>query len=175
VTRSWSGVGSAIVPAQARTLTEAAVPDLMEQIAALERLDAGELRVRWTEAYGAPSPPHWNRALLIRGLAHRLQENALGGLAPALRQRLVRLAVALERHGGDPFLAAPRIKPGTRLIRQWHGAIHQVPVLDNGFAYRGERYGSLSAIARTITGRRWSGPAFFGLKTRRRGHGHTHG
>jgi hypothetical protein len=157
-------------------LTKAAVPDLLiEQIAALEALGIEQLRSRWAEAYGRPPPPGSHRQFLVRGLAHRLQEEALGGLAPALRRHLVRLAGALERHGGDALLAAPRIKSGTRLIRQWQGAIHQVTVLENGFAYRGERYRSLSAIARAITGARWSGPAFFGLKTRRRGNGKTHG
>jgi hypothetical protein len=178
VTRSLSGAGSAIVPAEARygTLTAAAIPDpLVEQIAALEALSIEQLRSRWAEAYGRPPPPCSHRQFLVRGLAQILQEEALGGLASALRRRLVRLAGALERHGGDPSFAAPPIKPGTRLIRQWHGAIHQVTVLDNGFAYRGERYRSLSAIARTITGTRWSGPAFFGLKTRRRRDGKTHG
>ncbi|MGH3434419.1 MAG: DUF2924 domain-containing protein [Thermocrispum sp.] len=173
-----SGAGSAIVPGEARyrTLEEAAARDpLIEQIAALEALGIEQLRSRWAEAYGMPPLPCSRRQFLIRGLAHDLQEDALGGLAPALRRRLVRLAVALERHGGDPFFAPPRIKPGTRLIRQWHGAIHQVTVLENGFAYRGARYRSLSAIARTITGTRWSGPTFFGLKTRRRGNGTTHG
>lgn len=176
MTRSLSSAGSAIIPAQARTLTKAAVSDLLiEEIVALEALGIEQLRSRWAEAYGGPPPPCSRRQFLVRGLAHRLQEEVLGGLAAAVRERLVRLAGALERHGGDPFFAAPRIKPGTRLIRQWRGVIHQVTVLDNGFAYRGERYKSLSAIARIITGTRWSGPTFFGLKTGRRGNGNTHG
>jgi Protein of unknown function (DUF2924) len=148
---------------------------LTEQIGALEALSTEQLRSRWAESYGTPPPARWHREFVVRGLAHRLQEDALGGLAPALRRRLVRLSLALERDGGDQFFAAPRIKPGTRLIRQWHDAIHQVTVLENGFAYRGERYPSLSAIARIITGTRWSGPAFFGLKTRRRRNGKTRG
>ena len=178
MTRSFSRAGSAIVQAQARygRLTGAAVPDLLiEQIAALEALGIEQLRSRWAEAYGRLPPPCSHRQFLVRGLAHDLQEDTLGGLAPALRRRLVRLAGAVERHAGDPSFAPPRIKPGTRLIRQWRGAIHQVTVLENGFTYRGERYRSLSAIARAITGTRWSGPTFFGLKTRRRGNGNTHG
>jgi hypothetical protein len=178
MTRSLSGAGSAIVPAQARygTLAQRAVPDLLiEQIAALEALGIEQLRSRWAEAYGRPPPACSHPQFLVRGLAHSLQQDMLGGLAPALRRRLVGLAGALERHGQDPSLTAPRIKPGTRLIRQWRGAIHQVTVLENGFAYRGARYRSLSAIARTITGTRWSGPTFFGLRTRRRGNGKTPG
>jgi Protein of unknown function (DUF2924) len=165
-----------IIPGDASygTRAEAAVPDpLLERIAALEALGIKQLRSRWAEAYGKPPPHCSHRQFLVRGLAQILQEQALGRLAPALRRRLVRLALALERDG-DSLFAAPRIKPGTRLIRQWHGAVHRVTVLENGFAYRGERYYSLSAIARAITGARWSGPAFFGLKTRRRGNGNTH-
>ena len=148
---------------------------LAEQVRTLEALSIEQLRSRWTESYGMPPPARSRRDFVVRGLAHRLQEEALGGLAPAQRRRLARLAVALERDGGDHSFSAPRIKPGTRLIRQWRGAIHQVTVLENGFAYRGERYLSLSAIARTITGSRWSGPTFFGLKTRPRRNRKTHG
>jgi hypothetical protein len=173
--RCSSSAGSAIIPAEAGHGTLTAVSDpLTEQIGRLESLSIKQLRSRWTEAYGMPPPARWHRDFVVRGLAHRLQEDALGGLAPALRQRLVRLSLAVERDGGDHFFAAPQVKPGTRLIRQWHGAIHQVTVLENDFAYRGERYPSLSAIARMITGTRWSGPAFFGLRTRRR-HGNTRG
>lgn len=175
MSRSSSNAGSVIVPAEARHGTLTAVSDpLTERIGGLEGLSIEELRSRWTEAYGLPPPARWHRDFVVRGLAHRLQEDALGGLAPALRRRLVRLSLALERNGGDQLFAAPQIKLGTRLIRQWHGAIHQVTVLENGFAYRGERYLSLSAVARMITGTRWSGPAFFGLRTRRR-HGKTRG
>ena len=166
-----------VVPGEASdgTRTEAAGPDpLIERIAALEALGIEQLRSRWAEAYGRPPPACSRRQFLVRGLAQVLQEQALGGLAPALRRRLARLAVTLEGRGGDPLFAAPRIKPGTRLIRQWHGAVHRVTVLENGFAYRGEHYRSLFSIARAITGTRWSGPAFFGLKTRRSGNGKTH-
>jgi hypothetical protein len=175
---SLSGALSAIVPSEASCdmLTETAVRDpLIARIAALEALGIEQLRSRWAEAYGRPPPPGSHCQFLVRGLAHRLQEEALGGLAPALRRRLLRLPGALERHDDGSLFAAPQIKPGTRLIRQWQGAIHHVTVLDNGFAYRGERYRSLSAIARTITGTPWSGPTFFGLKTRRRGNGKSHG
>jgi Protein of unknown function (DUF2924) len=178
VARTLSSVRSAIVPGEASygARTEAAVPDpLIEQIAALEALHIEQLRSCWAEAYGRPPPPCSHRQFLVRGLAHRLQENALGGLAPVLRRRLADLAARLK---GDPetALSVPlRIKPGTRLIRAWRGERHQVTVLEHGFEYRGERHGSLSAIARAITGTRWSGPTFFGLKTRRRGNGKTQG
>jgi hypothetical protein len=108
-------------------------------------------------------------------VACRMQEDALGGLAPELRAHLADLAARLASDPNAPLMAPRRIKPGTRLIRDWRGERHQVTVLDDGFAYRDERYGSLSAIARAITGTRWSGPAFFGLKTRRRANGERHG
>jgi hypothetical protein len=167
-----------IVPGEASygTRTEASAPDpLIERIAALEALRIEQLRSRWVEVYGKPPPPSSHRQFLVRGLAHRLQENALGGLAPAQRRRLADLAARLERDPKTALSVPLRIKPGTRLIRAWSGERHQVTVLEHGFEYRGERYRSLSAIARSITGASWSGPAFFGLKTRRCGNGKTHG
>ena len=167
-----------IVPGEAcyGTRTEAAVPDpLLAQIEALEALRIEQLRSRWADAYGQPPPACSHRRFLVRGLAQILQEEARGGLAPALRRQLSDLAARIERDPETALSVRLRIKPGTRLVRQWHGTVHQVTVLENGFAYRGERYRSLSAIACAITGTRWSGPAFFGLKTRRRGNGKTHG
>ncbi len=133
-------------------------------IAELEALTAPQLRARWQDAFGKPAPKRASRDLLLRALAYRLQEQAEGGLRPATRRRLARLA---GLNGEDPKparLAAPRLKPGSRLVREWRGEVHQVTVLDDGFDYRGTRYGSLSRIARAITGTRWSGPVFFGLR-----------
>ncbi len=103
-------------------------------------------------------------------LAYKLQEQAYGGLKPEVKRRLRELAAGLHRDSKktaaqrrDPL----RIKPGTRLIRQWEGQTHHVTVGEAGFEYNGERYKSLSAIARLITGTRWSGPLFFGLKGHR--------
>ena len=99
-----------IVPGQVSdgTRAEAAGPDpLLERIAALEALSITQLRSRWAEAHGRPPPAYSHRQFLVRGLAQALQEQALGGLAPALRRRLARLAVTLEGRGGDPLFAAP--------------------------------------------------------------------
>ena len=102
--------------------------------------------------------PIWQ--LLVRSIAYRLQEQAFGGLKPATRKRLLAIAA-----GADTLqTATPPIKPGTRLIRDWHGETHEVMVFDKGYHWRGETYGSLSAIARKITGTRWNGHVFFGLK-----------
>jgi hypothetical protein len=96
-------------------------------------------------------------------LAYEVQAKLLGGLSAATRKRLRRLA---ERRAdsGHAARAAPRLKPGTRLLREWQGETHHVTVLEEGFDYRGERHASLSVIARLITGTRWSGPLFFGLR-----------
>jgi len=98
-------------------------------------------------------------------LAYKLQERVYGGLRPETKRRLRELASSFEK---DPKKASIRLaaltKPGTRLIRQWDGETHQVTVCEHGFEYKGERYRSLSQIARLITGTRWSGPLFFGLK-----------
>ncbi len=138
-----------------------AIPD---RIAELEALNTRELRSRWQHTYGQPAPKHASRDLLLRAVAHRLQEEAEGGLSKAALRRLAKLA---GLNGGDtqptpPSL--PRLKPGSRLVREWRGKVHQVTVLEAGFDYRGTRYGSLSHIARAITGARWSGPLFFGLR-----------
>jgi len=101
----------------------------------------------------------------MAAVAYRLQEQILGGLQPELRRQL-RAIAGRARHGGEPALAAPRLKPGTKLLRDWQGHAHEVLVSDEGFVWQQARYRSLSQIARAITGTRWSGPVFFGLKSR---------
>ena len=138
-----------------------------ERLAELEALGSVELRTRWREAFGRPAPKHTSRDLLLRALAYRVQEQAEGGLSKTALKRLAALADPQRNGGRSPRPAAARLKTGTRLVREWRGEIHQVTVLDNGFNYRGAQYGSLSQIARAITGTRWSGPLFFGLRKSR--------
>jgi hypothetical protein len=97
-------------------------------------------------------------------LAYRIQERAYGGLSPVTRKRLHQLARRLEADPNAKLCGEVRIKPGTRLIRDWRGQPHCVTVLENGYEYAGKRYPTLSQIARLITGTRWSGPLFFGLR-----------
>jgi hypothetical protein len=143
--------------------------DLDEEIANLPTLSKVELLTKWRERLKQPLPSHLNKPILVPLLAYRLQEQAYGGLKPAYKRRLRELAESFERNP-NPNRAAKivsssaRIKPGTRLIRQWDDQTHQVTVAEEGFEYNGERYKSLSEIARLITGTRWSGPLFFGLK-----------
>jgi hypothetical protein len=106
-----------------------------------------------------------SRELLVNVIAWHLQARESGGLAPSVQRKLERLAAAIAR--GEPvrpLTAIDRLRPGTTLERAWRGETHVVAVMADGFAYRGQRYRSLSQIARLITGTRWNGPAFFGLR-----------
>jgi hypothetical protein len=107
-------------------------------------------------------PQGLSRDLLIRALAHQLQEQSYGRTGRALRRRLQTLTAEREKRGAS-FDPAPALKAGATLVRQWRGHTHAVLVRDNGFEYEGERYRSLSVIAKRITGAHWSGPRFFGL------------
>ena len=139
--------------------------DVATDVAELDELSKDNLVQRFGQLYGCPPPRYTQRALLVRAVAHRIQENAQGGPDPALRRRLARLAGELRRTGRISVGTRPPVKPGTRLLREWQGETHSVTVLESGFLYRGERHDSLSVIARAITGTRWSGPAFFGLRS----------
>jgi len=141
--------------------------DPAEQLASLSRLKNRELRALWQEVFGQPLPARVRRGLLLRALAYRIQERVEGALSRSARSHLRKLSQAAGNGLTPSVLDTPRIKLGTRLIRQWQGETHEVTAIDTGFAYRGKPYLSLSEIARLITGTRWSGPAFFGLKTSR--------
>jgi hypothetical protein len=137
----------------------------MAQVAALPDKSADDLKKIWRDLFGT-APPPYNKAFLVKRLGYRLQELAFGGLSSATEERLA--ALVRDPTNADPvrMKRKPNARPvaGTRLIREWQGGEHQVTVLDDGFEYEGRRYKSLSVIARTITGTRWSGPVFFGLK-----------
>ncbi|MGO9450797.1 MAG: DUF2924 domain-containing protein [Candidatus Binataceae bacterium] len=139
--------------------------ELAREVTQLLALDATALQQRWVALFGATSSPRLGRYLMIRSLAYRLQERARAGLKPSTLRILDRVAdgrtrAALERNRNT------RASSGTVLIREWRGVSHRVTVLDGDVVYRGRRYKSLSEIARVITGTRWSGPRFFGLKGR---------
>ncbi len=149
---------------------------LPERISELETLSTTELRARWEQAIKRSVPKRASRDLLRRALAYHMQEQTEGGLSKSTRRRLAKLA-GLNGENRAP-ISPPilRLKPGSRLIREWHGVTHSVTVLGDGFDWRGTRYASLSQIARAITGARWSGPLFFGLrKTGSRAREATHG
>jgi hypothetical protein len=141
---------------------------LSAEIALLESLDDDQLRARWKILYETEAPTRFSRDLLMRAVAYRMQERVLGGLKPATRRLLER--VARDARARRPIRVAPmrQLGPGALLIREWGGNKHQVTVLESGVIFRGKPYRSLSEVARMITGSRWSGPLFFGLKARPR-------
>ena len=147
-----------------------AIPDATacrEALSRLPELNLGELRQQWRTLYKAEASPHLSRELLVRAVAHRVQELALGGLRPEPRRQLLRIAQQFKESGQATIRARLELKPGTRLVREWQGRTYEVLVLDGGFSWQNTRYRSLSAIARKITGTAWSGPLFFGLKLNR--------
>ena len=147
-----------------RTLKVTDAKRLAADLASLPRLGREELLDRWRVLYGTAPPSHISRPILVRAIAYRLQERVLGGLKPATRRLLERVAEE-TRAGGTVTVAPIRVlKPGTRLLREWQGVTHEVIVLEDGVLFRGKRHRSLSEVARAITGSCWSGPRFFGLR-----------
>ena len=138
------------------------------RLAALKTMATPELKAQWRELFDSEPPP-FNRRYLESRLAYRIQELAYGGLKPETIRRLERLGEELD--GGDRKKSRIRadLMPiiGTRLLREWQGVEHVVTVTAHGFEWQGRPYKSLSAIARAITGTRWNGWVFFGLRNRR--------
>lgn len=131
----------------------------------LRELSIDELRQRWMKSFGNPPPPRASRALLELGLGWHIQSKGLGGPDRATRERITELVADL-RAGGKPRSAPqrPGLNPGVTLVREWNGRTYQVQVLEKGYLYDHKVWGSLSEIAREITGTRWNGPKFFGLR-----------
>ncbi len=137
---------------------------ITEEIARIDGLGGTALRKAWGVHLGEPCPEVRSDRLLRIMLAGRLQEAAYGGLGFAARSTLRRLASRYEANPDYQPKGAVRLKPGTALTRIWQGARYEVRVADQGYLYQGKAYESLSEVAREITGARWSGPRFFGLK-----------
>lgn len=138
---------------------------LEEEIASLSALDIDQLRARWKVMFGRALTREIGRSFLTRAIAYRLQERAHGGLKPSTSRLLARVA---EETTTGSSLKKPQIRKaqsGTVLIREWQGTAHRVTMLDHGVSFNGKHYRSLSEVAREITGSRWSGPRFFGLRS----------
>jgi len=120
--------------------------------------DRSNLVEKWRRVFRVDPPRHASMEFLKRALTYRAQEKQYGGLSPALRRELH----AIARDGSSP-VARRKLKPGVRLLREWHGATHEVIVTDTGFFWDGQTYKSLSAVAHAITGAKWNGHRFFGL------------
>jgi DUF2924 family protein len=134
------------------------------EINRIRSLDLEELRREWRRLYRG-EPPRISRDLLVLALGYRLQEIEHGGLGKATRRKLQTLAKALRTTGRVAPTPSLSLKPGARLMREWHGRTHTVTVTEDGFEFAGSSYPSLTKIAKKITGAHWSGPRFFGLPT----------
>jgi hypothetical protein len=139
------------------------------EIERLKTLDVREVRIQWRNRFGRMAPKNLPKSLLVRVLIYHVQADLLGDLEPEVVRVLDRFAArdpSLRRRGrprapstGD----GPGIKPGSVLVREWSRRVHRVMVLEEGFAWEGKTYGSLSEVARVITGTQWNGRRFFGL------------
>ena len=147
----------------------ASAPDNRSQVSdrlvVLAGLSLADLRLEWRRFFRA-DPPRLSRDIMMRAIAYRLQEIAYGGASKVTQRRLMTLAAEFETGGTIAPPPGPKIKPGSRLVREWHGRTHTVCVTDDGFEFQGKSYRSLTKIARDITGAQWSGPRFFGLTKR---------
>ena len=156
-----------------RVVIDRAVADgasLENEIARLRGLDVGKLRARWHTIFRRVAPPHLPRHLLFRILAYRLQADQFGDLDADIRRVLDRMgfeaADGFGRLVADLNRSRTELRPGTLLTREWGGHLQQVMVLPDGFTWNGKAYRSLSKVAFAITGSRWNGPRFFGLRDR---------
>jgi hypothetical protein len=138
------------------------------EVARLRDLDLRELRARWHTAFGRRPPSSLPRHLLFRVLAYRIQATAKSDLDRDCQRLLDQAALSdsNRRHEVGLKLAIATVQQGTILSREWNGRMHRVSVLTDGFAWNGKTYPSLSKVAFAITGTRWNGPRFFGLRDR---------
>ncbi len=123
-----------------------------------------ELRKRWRALFRTEPPEAFGPDLLRRSIAQKLQENTHGGLDRATAQLLNQLIAQSAKNNGK-IVIPRRIKPGAMLVREWKGKSHRITVMQDGFSFENKPYDNLSEIARLITGTRWNGPRFFGLRT----------
>ena len=126
---------------------------LTEEVRALARLDLNQLRAEWSQRFGEP-PSLRSADLLRRNLAWRIQAGVFGGLDEETEAAI----------GHNQLQRGPSLTPGMRLAREWRGVVHEVELIEAGVLYRGQQFDSLSKVARQITGVRWNGPRFFGLR-----------
>jgi hypothetical protein len=141
--------------------TDPAVEDELHRLATMP---IARLRVRYREVFRTDPPKAFGPDLLRRSIAHRIQEKAYGGLSVPTRRLLDQLVKATAAKPNGRLELPRRIKPGSELVRTWKGKSYRVMVMADGFAYDGKTYASLSEIACDITGTRWNGPRFFGLR-----------
>ena len=144
---------------------EARVARISEEVRAIAQLPLPALRAAWPARWGE-LPKYRSRDLLARAMAYRLQAEAFGGLSTSARRRAADYAAKFAADRKFTPTPGPVLKPGTSLMREWKGVRHEVAVTADGFEYLGQRYRSLSQVAFVITGTKWNGLVFFGLKAR---------
>jgi Protein of unknown function (DUF2924) len=142
---------------------------LEDEIARLRGLDIEPLRARWRTVFGGKAPPHLPRRLLFAIIGYHLQAEVFGDLDAETLRLLKKLELAPSKNEAVPLAKAlcerrRELSPGTILVREWNGQTHRVMVVEQGFALEGTTYDSLSKIAHAITGTKWNGPRFFGLR-----------
>jgi Protein of unknown function (DUF2924) len=140
--------------------------DIPAELARLEALNTFDLRGEWRRLHAMQPPKSLSRDLLRLGIAYKIQERSLGGLSKSVRRVISESQTAKAEIGARKRAPSVAATPGTRLLREWHGVTHTVLVHTDGVEWRGNRYKSLSVVAREITGAHWSGPRFFGLRSR---------
>ena len=144
-------------------------PSLKDEIAHMRDLDIIGLRNRWKSIFRSPPPDHLPRHLLVGTLAYQIQAETFGELDPAAIRLLKQIGcggakVDALRLTADHDKRQAALKTGTILMREWNGQSHRVMVVDSGFTWNGKTHDSLSKIAFAITGTKWNGPRFFGLR-----------
>lgn len=143
---------------------------LADQLAGLAAMSQAQLRAEWRRWHkGQIMPAGLGRDLATRAISWRMQAKVQGGQLPASARELGRLVKQLRESGDLAIAQELRLKPGTKLVREWRSRIYHVLVLDDGFQFHDRHYRSLTPIAQEITGTRWSGPRFFGLKGKANG------
>ena len=140
--------------------------DIAKALARFLELTIFELRGEWRRLHRMPPPMRLSRDLLTRGITYKLQERAYGGLSLATARKLEHANADPQSRGAAKPVQPISLRPGTRLVREWRGVTHMVLIHADGVEWRGQRYRSLTVVARKITGARWSGPRFFGLRRR---------
>lgn len=131
----------------------------LQELQQMELMDTEQLQALWHKHFKEP-PRRLQRDLMVWNISYKIQEKAYGGLSKTVRNKLERLAFESQQQSQPKFT----LSAGTKLVREWNGVQHVVTTTDSGFEYAGKPYRSLSKIAGEITGARWSGPLFFGLK-----------
>jgi Protein of unknown function (DUF2924) len=144
-------------------------PTVEDELDRLATMPIARLRVRYQEVFRTEPPKAFGPDLLRRSIAHRIQEKAYGGLSRSAQLLLDQMMKAYAAKPNGKIVLPRRIKSGSVLVREWKGKSHRVMVLADGFAYDGSTFGNLSEIAGMITGTKWNGPRFFGLRSKTQG------